>query len=159
MVMRRPPPASLNPFPPTVGSIAPDFTLSDYNGKVYRLSDYRGKKVLLNFFCGCGLCRVMAREWGKQFADLSRIQLLAVANFSPATAVEFRNATGIKFPLLLDPFGKVAQRYQSVACPRCWLLSESGKVVYGSPQGLSPALIAKELSSRLNRQEGSGGSP
>jgi len=152
--MRRPQPAPLNPQPLTVGSLASDFTLSDYNGRVYRLSDYRGKKVVVNFFCGCGLCRVMAREWGKQFADLSSIQLLAVANFSPATAVEFRNATGIKFPLLLDPFGKVAQRYQSTVCPRCWMVDEEGKVTYVSRPRAMPQHTVEELTKVFHLSHG-----
>ncbi|MCS6862567.1 MAG: peroxiredoxin family protein [Abditibacteriales bacterium] len=50
---------------PKVSSLAPDFTLTDYKGKTYRLSDFRGKKVLLNFFCGCGACAELAATWEK----------------------------------------------------------------------------------------------
>jgi HEAT repeat protein len=32
-----------------VGQIAPDFTLTDYNGKTHRLSQFRGKTVVLRF--------------------------------------------------------------------------------------------------------------
>ena len=32
---------------PSVGSMAPDFTLPDLDGKLHSLSDYRGKKVVL----------------------------------------------------------------------------------------------------------------
>jgi peroxiredoxin len=120
--------------PPKVGGLAPDFSLTDYRGKTYRLSDFRGKKVLLNFFCGCGACCTMAQEWEKQFSNLDGIQLLAIADLSPTAAADFRKDTGIKFPLLFDPFGKVAQRYQSVSCPRCWVVNEEGKVVYADPQ-------------------------
>ncbi len=31
------------------GSLAPDFSLPDQNGKIHRLSDFRGKKVVLYF--------------------------------------------------------------------------------------------------------------
>jgi hypothetical protein len=44
MFMRRPQPFTLNPQPLKVGSLAPDFTFSDSNGKIYRLSAFRGKK-------------------------------------------------------------------------------------------------------------------
>jgi hypothetical protein len=32
-----------------IGQLAPDFTLTDYNGKTYRLSQFRGKTVVLRF--------------------------------------------------------------------------------------------------------------
>lgn len=32
------------------GSIAPDFSLPDQNGKIHKLSDYKGKKVILYFY-------------------------------------------------------------------------------------------------------------
>ena len=35
---------------PTLGQIAPDFSLKDHNGTQVKLSDYRGKNVVLAFF-------------------------------------------------------------------------------------------------------------
>ena len=35
---------------PVIGAIAPDFTLSDLDGKEVTLSDLRGQRVLLNFW-------------------------------------------------------------------------------------------------------------
>ncbi len=36
--------------PPVIGSQAPDFQLTDLEGKTTRLSQYRGRVVLLNFW-------------------------------------------------------------------------------------------------------------
>jgi len=39
------------------GDVAPDFALTNFNGKPMRLADYRGKLVLLNFWASsCGPC-------------------------------------------------------------------------------------------------------
>jgi peroxiredoxin len=41
------------------GSIPPDFTFQDLEGKTHRLSEYRGKVVLLDFWMiSCGWCQV-----------------------------------------------------------------------------------------------------
>jgi peroxiredoxin len=133
-----------------LGSMAPDFALRSYDGNEHALFRYRGRKVIVNFFCGCRECQIMAREWQRQFDGVPGLQVLAIASFSPTTATEFRRHTGITFPLLFDSFGNVAQQYRSVICPRCWLVNEQGRVIYsslGPPESLDD--VARGLWKRI----------
>jgi hypothetical protein len=85
MLMRRPhnDTLSIPSSPPKVGSLAPEFTLSDYNDKTYCLSDFRGKKVLLNFFCGCGKCAELALTWEKIHRQRRDVQVLGISTINP----------------------------------------------------------------------------
>jgi peroxiredoxin len=127
-----------------VGMYAPGFTLWDERGSRHRLSDYRGKKVLVGFCCGCGLCHRLARNWEERFGGLAGLQVLVIAEFGPSAAEDFRERTGIQFPLLLDPFGQTAKRYDSLSCPRCWLVSETGRVIYCSSGPTDDLAIVSE---------------
>ncbi len=67
-----------------IGSIAPDFTLPDQNGKAHSLSDYRGQKVILYFYpkdnpsgcteqaCGFGGLYPQSREKGAVVLGVSK---------------------------------------------------------------------------------------
>jgi len=149
MVMRRPQFALLNSSPPTVGSLAPDFTLRDYNGKTYRLSDYRGKKVLLNFFCGCGACAQLALTWEKIHRQRWDVQVLGISTISPGTIQDWCRSLGVTFPTLFDPNYGVAEVYESTNCPRSWVIDEGGKVVYTSREEDSPSDVIRALQESL----------
>src|SRR5687767_4519828 len=63
----------------TVGEAAPEFALEAVGGgETVRLADYRGKPLILNFFCGCGLCDELGRAWHRHRDKLGEARLLAV---------------------------------------------------------------------------------
>ena len=104
---------------PTVGDIAPDFTLIDHRGEEVTLSALRGKPVALVFFplaftgtCTGELCEL--RDSMELFDDAG-VELLAISVDSKATLARFAEIEGYEFRLLSDfwPHGEVASRYDS----------------------------------------------
>jgi peroxiredoxin len=92
---------------PKVGSVAPNFTVTDLLGRKVSLSDYKGQPVWLNFWGSwCPPCRAEMPDIQTAFAQLQPkgVVLLAVSLDEPAinaAAFAFRNNT--TFTILSDP--------------------------------------------------------
>lgn len=100
-----------------IGDRAPDFSLTDQNGKQHRLVDYRGRWVILYFYpkddtpgCIKEACRFRDDnlEFGKRGADV-----LGVSIDNRDSHAAFSEKYGLPFPLLADTGGKVAGLYGS----------------------------------------------
>lgn len=73
------------------GKSAPDFTLTDINGKQHKLSDYRGKNVMLIFWATwCGPCRMEIPELIQLRNTVSKdkLAMLAISYISPRNTTE-----------------------------------------------------------------------
>ena len=127
------------PVARTVGSMAPDFTLSDTDGNLINLSDYRGKWVILNFWATwCPPCLAEIPTLIKFYdkADKDNVVLLGIN----ATGTEksaggrdvrsyvstFVNEKGINFPVLLDIRGNVSTNYGAGNLPTTVVISPEG---------------------------------
>lgn len=119
---------------PGQGDMAPLFTLTGLDGKMYRLEDFRGKIVFLNFWATwCPPCRdevpdIEQLHWtlaGKNF------QILAVSiDTKGAKAVApFAENMGIAFPLLLDAENAVAASYGLTGVPETFLIDKNGVIL------------------------------
>ena len=100
---------------PTVGTLAPDFTLSDQHGELHTLSDYRGKWVLLYFYPkddtpGCTIEACTIRD---QFQDFKKIDatVLGVSTDSVKSHKKFADAYELPFTLLADEEKEVVGKY------------------------------------------------
>ena len=113
---------------------APDFTLSDLNGRVHTLSDLRGQIVILNFWSAeC--------PWAQR-ADEALLPLIedrgdevvllpiaANANEAPPLLNEVAAERGL--PLVLhDKYQHVADLYGAQATPHIFVLDKNGILRY-----------------------------
>lgn len=99
------------------GEPAPDFTLTDLDGKTVSLASFSGKPVVMMFGAavGCESCRAFSKD---VLAPLARehpndVGLLMISIQPTDTAEDFRNLrndVGATWPLALDT-DRVAQRY------------------------------------------------
>lgn len=86
---------------------APDFTLSDKDGKQVSLSDFLGKKVILYFYPkdntpGCTRQACAFAEAYEEFRQ-KNIEVIGVSKDSVASHVKFAEKYNLPFVLLSDP--------------------------------------------------------
>lgn len=105
-------------MPIEVGSIAPNFTLKDYNKQEVTLSSFADDKpVLLVFypFAFSGVCQGELCQLRDEFAeyDGNSVQVLGISVDTPFSLKAWAEQQGYQFPLLSDfwPHGAVAQAY------------------------------------------------
>jgi peroxiredoxin Q/BCP len=100
---------------PTVGELAPDFTLQDQDGKSHTLSQYRGKKVVLYFYPKDMTpgCTVQAEGMRDSMNDLEAkgIVVLGVSVDDVKSHKKFVEKHNLNFPLLADTDKKVVEEY------------------------------------------------
>jgi peroxiredoxin len=142
-----------------VGQPAPDFTLTDLDGKVHKLSDHKGKIVVLEWF-NPGCPYVVASHTKGSLVDTAARQSkdgvvwLAVNSGAPGKqghGVETNRAAvrawAITNPVLIDESGSVGKAYGATNTPHMFVVGKDGKLAYkgaidnspdgerGSPQG------------------------
>jgi peroxiredoxin Q/BCP len=97
------------------GTLAPDFTLPDENGKDHKLSDYQGGHVLLYFYPkddtpGCTTEACNFRDDYSQYQD-AEVTILGVSPDTPASHLKFKEKYQLPFTLLADVDHAVCELY------------------------------------------------
>jgi len=135
---------------PVIGKPAPDFTLTDLDGKQVKLAAYKGKVVVLEWFNpGCPFVKrshtvgslvgtaqrhmkdgvvwlgVNSNAAGKQGAD-QKLNVDAVKTWS------------IPNPILRDEAGNVGKAYGVTNTPNMFVIDKTGTVVYAGAIDNSP---------------------
>jgi peroxiredoxin len=125
-----PPEISRHPSLP-VGSLAPDFTLPDLDGKPQTLSQWRGRPVLLIFFSArCGFCTEMAPDLAAMPLDGKEgyPMPLVVSNGTVQENLEWVRESGVRCPVLLQEQMEIANLYQATGTPMGYLLDAEGRI-------------------------------
>lgn len=91
---------------PTIGTIAPDFTLADNKLNDVSLKNYRGHPVVLNIFpsIDTSTCAQSVREFNRRAAALSRTVVLCISKDLPYAMRRFCAAEGIDRVITLSDF-------------------------------------------------------
>lgn len=127
-----------------VGKDAPNFTLTDIEGRQHSLSDYRGKTVVLEWVnpeCpfvkkhyesgNMPMLQKTATEDGVIWLAINSGHAGAQGDFSPEKATEWMDRTQAKpTAYFRDQDGKVGRAYDAKTTPQMFVINPHGVVVY-----------------------------
>jgi peroxiredoxin Q/BCP len=130
-----------DPMLPTVGQVAPAFTLPSQDGSQIALESFRGKWVVLYFYPKDMTpgCTIEAHNFQRDQAkfDAAGAVILGVSVDTPDSHKNFCTKEGLTFRLLADPEHKVVDAYGSlghfgpmtIANRNTFLIDPQGKIV------------------------------
>lgn len=116
-----------------VGDLAPDFMMTQSNGKTSRLSDWKGRPVVINFWATwCTPCQeempLLIEAHRTHSAD-GLIMLGVNAQESAEQAKKFVDKFQIPFAVVLDSRGEVMQLYTVRGLPTTVFIDREGRIV------------------------------
>lgn len=112
------------------GTIAPDWTLYDTNGKKISLGDMKGKIVLMDFyFIGCGPCMQSLKPLNNLYSKYK--DKLVIASFSDRDSkqavAKFKKQYGIEYKGLVDA-AEVVRSYHVTGFPTFYFIDKNGVI-------------------------------
>ncbi|MDE2125358.1 MAG: redoxin family protein [Armatimonadetes bacterium] len=154
--------SSQHPVAGPAGS-APAFRLTSTTGAEVSIRTLAGHPAVLWFFCGCPWCHAAAASWRRRMrlAPPGTTTAVVFAGDAPA-ARRFASDTGLPALILPDPSLRVASSYHALLCPRVFVLSAGGRILYtnngadDAPRTAAPALIAGRALALLSAAKQSG---
>lgn len=133
------------------GQRAPDFALSDLEGREVKLSDFAGRPVWINIWASwCAPCRAempdinaVYQETRAKDAEAGRSDGLALLLVSigedPAAVRRFlENGKYVGLPVLVDPTFAITERYRVNGLPTHYFIGRDGVIKELAIGGLKP---------------------
>lgn len=130
---------------PNVNDKAPEFNLTDEQGRNFSLASHRGERLLLVFYPGdntpvCTLQLCDYRDGVEAFAGLG-VQVVGISNDSADSHRKFKAKYNLPFILLTDPDLETAERYDSKGLMgmkrSVFLIDEEGVIRYKHVESLA----------------------
>ncbi len=145
---------------------APDFTLSDKDGKQVSLSDFLGRKVVLYFYPKDNTpgCTRQACAFAGAYEEFQRlgVTVIGISKDSVASHVKFAEKYNLPFVLLSDPELQAIKAYdvwqEKKMCGKVsmgvvrttYIIDEEGKIAHVMPK-VKPDTNAAEILEMLQK--------
>jgi cytochrome c biogenesis protein CcmG/thiol:disulfide interchange protein DsbE len=138
--------------PVRVGSIAPQFTLTTFDGETYHTEDYAGQVIVVNFWASwCQPCELEAVELEQAYQmynDQGVVFLGVDYTDTEPEARAYLERFGVTYPNGPDLRTAISQAYRTVGVPETYIIGPDGTlaaVMIGPYQSLNDIIADIEL--------------
>jgi cytochrome c biogenesis protein CcmG/thiol:disulfide interchange protein DsbE len=138
--------------PVKIGRVAPDFTLTTFDGHEIRLSEQKGKVVVLNFWASwCKPCEREAADletaW-RYYQPGGDVVFLGVDwTDTEKKAEQYLTKFGITYPNGPDLGTRISQAYRTTGVPETYIIDRDGVLAYVK---FSPFLSIDEIKNAID---------
>lgn len=112
------------------------------DGRMVALSEFAGRPILLNFWatwCAPCIAEIPLLNQAHNEFEKQGLALLAVTNEDPSTVAKFRKNHEMRYPVLIDPAGRLGERLRVSVFPTLMFVDRTGRITEVS-HGFSPLL-------------------
>jgi cytochrome c biogenesis protein CcmG/thiol:disulfide interchange protein DsbE len=135
--------------PTSIGSVAPDFTLADLEGRPISLAALRGRPVIVNFWASwCGPCVEefpLLREAAERHAGDGLVVVGVVWRDRSEAARDFMARNGAPWAAAMDPGERVAGDYGILGPPETYFIGRDGTIAARQIGQISAASLDAKL--------------
>jgi cytochrome c biogenesis protein CcmG, thiol:disulfide interchange protein DsbE len=128
-----------------LGQPAPNFSLTDVEGRTVKLSDFAGRPVWVNVWASwCAPCRAEMPDIDTVYREVRRsdpngLALLVISLGEDPTAVRrYLSTTKYDLPVLLDPTFSFTEKYRVSGLPTHYFIGRDGTIRDLAIGGLKP---------------------
>ncbi|MHB1626941.1 MAG: TlpA family protein disulfide reductase [Bacilli bacterium] len=146
------PPQSVAPI---AGHVAPDFTLTDLQGRSVTLSSLRGRPVFINFFASwCPPCKAETPDLVSLYQRYGKHVRFIGVDMTPGDTLAgvhyYVQAFSVPYPVLLDRTGAVETTYGVIDIPTSFFITSSGVIMSRIVGLMSPAVMRAQFAKLLS---------
>ncbi len=129
---------------------APDFSLTTFDGKPFKLSDHRGKVVVLNFWASWCYpacyeeAPVLERTW-RSYRDQGVMVVGVDIQDTEEAGRAFIDQFKLTFPNTRDTEGKVSIDYGIYGVPETFIIDRQGRIIFKQAGAVQWETLAEAL--------------
>ncbi|HEY6878982.1 MAG TPA: TlpA disulfide reductase family protein [Polyangiales bacterium] len=140
------------------GAVAPEIALKDRAGHPVKLAELKGKVVLVDFWASwCGPCREelpVLDALYKKYKERGLVIIGVGLDRDTDKLNKFLRALPLSFPVVHDPAGAVADKYEPPKMPSSYIIDKRGLIrhVHAGFKASDKAVLEKELTALLSEK-------